>query len=367
MTTKKPNILHVSTETSWRGGEQQLAYLVEELNQKGLTQHVICKKGSEAEKRLSGSSASVHTFGNQLLPLSKSFTIKSICKSNNIHLIHTHDSGAHSAALFSNAFMGNRPPIVVSRRVDFPVKSNRLSYWKYNHQHIKLILCVSNAIKDITGERISNKSVLRTVYDGIDTKKFNLAHKTNDNLRKEFKVEPEYALVGNVAAIAPHKDYFTFVKTVHQLVNSGVKAKFFIIGEGNQRNEIESFIKELELSDHIILTGFRNDIPLILPQLDCFLFTSSTEGLGTSLLDAFACKVPIVGTNAGGAKELLYHNKTAYVAPVQDHMALAQGVKKILSEKDYADGLTEEGFRFVQGFSKEEMASRTLKEYYTIL
>ena len=76
------------------------------------------------------------------------------------------------------------------------------------------------------------------------------------------------------------------------------------------------------------MTGFRKDIPKILPELDIFLFSSKTEGLGTSLLDAFACQVPVVATNAGGVPELIIHEKTGLLSPTKDPQSLAKNVSQ---------------------------------------
>jgi len=78
-----------------------------------------------------------------------------------------------------------------------------------------------------------------------------------------------------VAAIAPHKDYFTFIKTAKIILDKGLAAHFFIIGgDGGERDKIFNFIQANGLEEHITLTGFRKDITDIFPELDFFLFTS---------------------------------------------------------------------------------------------
>ena len=82
-------------------------------------------------------------------------------------------------------------------------------------------------------------------------------------------------------------------------------AHFVIIGKGPMENEIKSFSSKLKCSKNIHFVGFRNDVPDILGELNVFLITSKTEGLGTSILDALAAKVPVVATRAGGIPEII--------------------------------------------------------------
>lgn len=364
----RPHVLHISTPLSWRGGEQQMIYLVEELHKKGIKQHVICPEGSKVSTYLFKTQIPFSTVkrGFKTLPVF-SKEVKKICLEKGITIIHTHDSKAHTKAIFAAAILGNSVPIIVSRRVDFPIKKSPLSLWKYNHPLVKKILCVSDTIKNITGKSIKNKGVLETVYSGIDLSKFKESFPVKGKLRKEFQINADTVLIGNVAAIAPHKDYYTFVDTVEVLVNKNLKAHYFIIGDGPMYKEIESYIKEKSLEKHISMTGFRSDIPEILPELDVFLFTSETEGLGTSLLDAFACKVPIVATPAGGAIELIKQNQTGILGEIKNPKILAESVQVLLENPELRNTVIEGGLKHLQQFKKENTALKTLTIYESVL
>ena len=62
------------------------------------------------------------------------------------------------------------------------------------------------------------------------------------------------------------------------------------VGEGELHQQLHTYSQQKGIADRVIFTGFRNDVPAILPQLNVFLITSTTEGLGTSILDAFVCE-----------------------------------------------------------------------------
>jgi glycosyltransferase involved in cell wall biosynthesis len=111
------------------------------------------------------------------------------------------------------------------------------------------------------------------------------------------------------------------------------------------------------------MTGFLDNIPDILPELDLFLFTSISEGLGTTLLDAFACRIPVVSTNAGGIPEIVKNNITGLIAGVQQPLDLAVNIEKILADKELKSRLVENAFASVHGFSAEIMAHKTIEIY----
>jgi glycosyltransferase involved in cell wall biosynthesis len=368
MSNKAINVLHVSTPKSWRGGEQQLAYLYEELQSKNITQFILCRKGGELA--LKGKAKGWNIIESEkvtAVDVNFARKIKVICKEHGIDLVHTHDSHAHTFAILSASIWGSKTPIVVSRRVDFAIKPTWFSRFKYNHPLVKKILCVSEAIKEITSPDIKDKTILKTIHSGIDISRFKDSKKSLNILRKEFNIAPETKIIGNVAAIAPHKDYYTFVNTVRILVNQGKDYHFFIIGTGPLEKEIKKYVESMHLNKHITFTGFRSDIPKILPELDAFLITSETEGLGTSVIDAFVCKVPVIATKAGGIPELVIHKKTGLLADVKDAEALADNVELLFSGSIDIKEIIKNQQELLKQFTKEATAEKSLKEYYSIL
>lgn len=368
MSNKPIKILHVSTPNSWRGGEQQLAYLYEELQAKNTTQFILCRKNGELAKK--GKSENWNIIeSNKITAIDINFArkIKSICLKHNIDVIHTHDSHAHSFAILAITIWGNKTPIVVSRRVDFAIKKTWFSKFKYNHPLVKKILCVSKAILEITAPDIVNKSILETVHSGINLTRFEGSNKDLGILRTEFNIKPETLIIGNVSAIAPHKDYYTFVDTVEILAKQKLNYHFFIIGTGPLESNIRAYVASKNLDSWITFTGFRNDIPKILPELDTFLITSETEGLGTSVIDAFACKVPVIATKAGGIPELVKHKETGLLAEIKDAKTLASNIVNIFSGTIDRAEMIKNQQQLLTQFTKEATAEKTLKAYYSIL
>jgi len=319
-------VLHLSSEYTWRGGEQQLAYLIEEqLKNPLLEVHVACRSNSAferhcAEKDIKHFSAD---FTNSL-DFNTAKKVKTYCKQEDIDLVHSHSSKSHGIAVISGV-LGNKAKQVLHRRVDFKIKTNWITRFKYNYGKIKKIICVSHKIEEVMHEAIKDGNKLTTIHSGIDRHKFSKT-RNSKYFRQAYGIPGFQLLIGNTSALSPQKDYFTFLDTVDILLNKGLQAKFLIIGEGALRERIEAYIKEKKLENDVIMTGFMPDLKDHLHELDVFLMTSEAEGLGTSIIDAFACEVPVVATAAGGIPELVINHNTGMLCPPKNPEGLAKAV-----------------------------------------
>ncbi len=356
-------VLHISSAKTWRGGEQQLAYLVGEFAaREEVQQRVFCAEGSEMETFCKKQEIPFYTYKKRFSSdPGVALKLSQVCNKTAIELIHCHDAHAHTFAVMAVAFFGLKMPIIVSRRVDFPIGKGLLSRWKYHHSSIRKIVCVSEKIRSIMANDVPPNQ-LEVVHSGIDPERFGF--KNTGILHREFAIPEEMPIVANVAAIAPHKDYFTFVDAVEEVLKRGGKAHFFMIGsDGGEREKVERYISEKKLTNHITLTGFRKDVPQILPEAAIFLITSKTEGLGTSVLDAFACGVPVVATRAGGIPEMVIHERTGLLADVGDASTLAEHVLSLLKNPQQGQIFAANASKKLLDFTKVETARQTLKIY----
>ena len=357
-------VFHLSSEKSWRGGEQQMAYLIEELKKLGVDSLVAARKDSAFEKWCGEKKIPCFPLGfKNDFDLQSAYFLKKYCAGESIDLIHLHSSRSHGIAVLAAA-LGNKIPLVLSRRVDFGLKGNVFSQWKYNHRAIKKIVCVSDKIREIVSSAVKDPERCVTIYDGVDLHRFEGKGKRGI-IRNELGIAPEVRLIGNIAAIAPHKDYFTFLETV-KILSPKINAKFLICGDGPLRSQIENKIAELDLVNDVFILGFRNDIENVFADLDVLLYTSKEEGLGSTLLDAMAYGLPIVATEAGGIPEIVRNEFNGLTAPVGDPQRLSEQVLRVLDEIDLQATLVENANKFVKGFSKEEMAMKTLNVYKAI-
>jgi glycosyltransferase involved in cell wall biosynthesis len=201
-----------------------------------------------------------------------------------------------------------------------------------------------------------------TIHEGIDLDRVEAAPPAK--LHEELWLPHNAPIVGNVAALVPHKGQRHLVEAAAIVVKAVPDARFVIAGEGELRPALEKQIKDHHLEKHAFLTGFRPDVLSVHKAFDIFVMSSVTEGLGTSLLDAMACAKPIVATTAGGMPEVVEDGKTGLLVPPRDHQAMADAIVTLLADGRARAAMGAAGAARVRArFSAERMVQETLALY----
>lgn len=351
-------VLHIDSAKTWRGGQQQVLYLAQKLTD--YDNIIACPPRSplaERAKVIGLKVLPVEMYGEwDLLAVRK---LKKIIRKNSIKIIHLHSSHAHALGLLAAKSAGNCK-VILSRRVDFPIKKNILSRLKYSN--VDRITAISERVKRVLVADGLSEEKIDVVYSGVDIDRFQNVEA--NYLIAELGSNRDKLIIGNIAALAWHKDHKTLIKAARIVVDEFPQLIFLIAGEGPLRREIEISIKKFNLEEKVKLFGFRQDIPEILSILHLFVLSSSWEGLGTSLLDAFASRVPVVATNVGGIPEIVKDGVNGVLVPPGKPGALAGAIISLLKNRDLARRMAEEGFRLVkEKFSIERMVEQTRKIY----
>ena len=119
------------------------------------------------------------------------------------------------------------------------------------------------------------------------------------NVHAEFYLPTHAPIVGNVAALVPHKGQHHLIDAAALVVRDVPDARFVIVGDGELREALERQIRDKHLERHVFLAGFRADALELTKGFDLFVVSSITEGMCTALVDAMAASKPAVATDAG--------------------------------------------------------------------
>ncbi len=358
------NILHISTIREWRGGDKQMLTTHEILRDfPDINQVIVCPQNSILSEKCKDLNIPVYTAPrNSKLSIPFLKQIYKAIKNEKIDIVHVHDSNALSLTLLILNFTP-KVKLIYSRKRNNRVKPGFFKNLKYNNPAISEIVCVSRAVKDVLVPLVHNSDKIRVIYDGIDLKKFS-EENNESKLREEYHLEKDALLIGNIAGLTRQKDLFTFLDAAKIILDQIKQTVYFIIiGEGPLEKQLKDYASSLKISKQVIFAGFKPNIPELLPEIDVFMISSETEGLPLSVLEAFACKVPVVATAAGGTGEAVIHEKTGMISPVKDAASLAENVKKVLENKRLQEFMVANGFDLVhEKFSLEVMQ----KNYYQL-
>jgi glycosyltransferase involved in cell wall biosynthesis len=345
------NILNVTTIRELRGGDAQMYTIYKLLKVKiDLKQYILCPQNSDLALMCKTDGESVITYKrNRFKKINTILKIIESCKTHKIDLIHVHDSAALTCSLIAMKFLNYQPKLVLSRKRNNKIKPFFLNKYKYSHPYITKIISVSKAVEGIFEGIVTDKNRLLTIYDAIDVKK--VSEKSNKQIiHKKYNLPADTLIIGNTAALDDQKDLFTFIDTAKKILTNKSNLpdiKFFIFGRGPKKDALNQYIIDNKLENSVVLGGFRTDILDILPEFDLLLMTSIEEGLPLSIYEAFATRVPVVSTDAGGIKEVVITNETGFVANQKDSTSLAMLCLKVLEDPILKNNITTNAFEIV--------------------
>jgi len=327
-------ILHVNAETTWRGGENQVFLLAAGMQAKRACA-VACVPGSPLAERLTKAGVPIHAIpgdrGARAI-----WALRRIIRQVRPAALHAHTSRAHQLCLF--AALGSNLPVVVTRRVDFPLKRGPFAGWKYRGRAVRFV-AISQAIRAILLAGGVRADRITVISSGVDFSLLDVASRSDP--RSLFGLPADALVVLNVAALSDHKDQATLLRAWAQIEPQHSRAHLLIAGEGELRGDLEQLIAGLGLR-RVRLVGYRSDVPGLLKGSDLFVMSSHLEGLCTSIMDAKRCGLPVVATRAGGIPEVVDEASGGLLVPVRDPAALAQALAVYLGDESrrQRDGIT---------------------------
>ena len=322
--------LHVDTARTWRGGQNQVLLTVLGLRAHGHRAALVAHPDGELRRRMSESTDFFPMAPRMEMDLLTAWNFSRLIRELQPDIVHAHD--AHGVAMTALAlYLGGstlRARFVAARRVDFHVGKNAFSRWKY--RQVECFICASAFIKSMLIDDGFPSDRTTVVYEGIDLA--NVKAAPSISVRTEFGFPQNTLLVGNVAALVPHKGQRYLVDAAALVVPKAPDVRFLIIGEGKLEATLRHQVKRLNLAKHVIFTGFRTDVLSLHKAFDIFVMSSVSEGLGTSALDAMACGRPVIATRAGGLPEVVDDGETGRLVPVRNATLLAAAIVGLLQD-----------------------------------
>lgn len=361
------NILHLHLSKSWGGGGVQMLNLNRELKKSNpeVKNVFICVKQGVLHSK-----CKEHDLKHYPIKLKSKLSLKvavkllKIIKKEKVDLIHIHGSSALTCFYLAN-LLQKTPPGIFHKKTTFKIKKKFFTQQKYNHKNIKRIICVSNAVKEITKKGIKNPERAVTVYTGTDINK--TFTEEIINLRKDLSIQKDQIIIGNIANHINAKDLSTLVKTADDLVNTKEQNQFIFLQIGKENDlthSLKKMVKDYKLEDNFKFLGAIPDAAAYMDQFDTFLLTSKSEGLPQVIYEAFLHKTPVVTTNAGGTAEIVTHKHNGFVSEIGDYKSLANNLIEIVSNKEETEKFISRSYnKLIPDLTTTKMAQNILSIY----
>src|SRR6201996_6204159 len=192
------------------------------------------------------------------------------------------------------------------------------------------VTAVSEHLRKDTYEFFEIENEIKVIPNFIDLTRFSL--KPKDHFKKAIAPSGEKILI--------HTSNFRKVKRTQDVIRifaqvvAKIPSKLLMVGDGEQRTECEQLCRDLGVTDSVRFLGKQDAIEEILSVSDLFLMPSQSESFGLAALEAMACKVPVISSNAGGLPELVIDGQTGYLEDIGDIDGMADSAIYILEDEE---------------------------------
>src|SRR3989442_9158220 len=323
--------LHIDTARTWRGGQSQVFYTVTGLRALGQRAVLVAHPDGELYRRMEQDDDLIPLAARSEVDLSSAWRFSRTLKRIRPDVVQAHDPHgvAMVAAALSMTAPSPRPLFLASRRVEFRIAHNSFSRWKY--AQVDCFVANSGAVRDrLVADGIPSARIA-IVNEGIDVGR--MAALPAADIHAALHLPAGAPVVGNVAALVPHKGHRHLIDAAALVVREVPDARFVIVGDGELRSELDKHVRNTHLQRHVFLAGFRTDVLELTKAFDLFAMSSVEEGMCTALVDAMAASTAAVATRAGGIPEVLVDGETGYLGEPRDHHAMAERLRGLFGKQ----------------------------------
>lgn len=297
-----------------------------------------------------------------------------IIKKEKPDIIHTHTAKAGALGRLAAIFAG--VPVKIhtfhGHIFDGYFSPGKARFFLYVERFLALftsrIAVVSDRIKDeIVHElKVTNESKGVVIPLGLE---FGILLKCEEKkglFRRKFSLPEDAMLVGIVGRLVPIKNHRMFVDAARVILNKDKApcVKFLIIGDGELKSSLEGYVKSLGLEDHIIFTGWVDDLASVYAGLDIVALTSLNEGTPVSLIEAMASAKPVLATDVGGVRDLIQEGKNGLMVDTNDVNDFANKLLRLIEDYELRRRLGEYGREYVIQRYSDDRLVKNIKNLY---
>lgn len=297
-------------------------------------------------------------------------TIVNVCLNHKLDVLHVHYAIPHaSSAYFAKqilkAYQIDLPFITTLHGTDITLVGRDKSYSHivdFSINQSDAVTAVSENLKEETLKNFCVHKDIEVITNFIDPKRF---YKRESALKKSL-------FAPNGEKILVHVSNFRKVKRVEDVikifekVNKVMPSKLLMIGDGPERQSAEETCRSLGICGDIRYLGKQEQLEELLILSDLFLLTSEYESFGLAALEAMACGVPIITTNAGGLVEVNEDGYSGYLSNVGDVDKMAADAIKILSDDKVLEQFKQNALAQANKFSIDKLLPQYEDLYYKV-
>jgi N-acetyl-alpha-D-glucosaminyl L-malate synthase BshA len=244
--------------------------------------------------------------------------------------------------------------------------------WPLKNQVSKLVFRHADAVIALTEDmkKLLQRFCNREVYvipNGIELDRFSNLPKKEEVLSK-IGIDKQENVIIFVGRLCYVKGVKYLIQAMNIITKENRKVKLLIIGDGEERQNLENFVKELNLENNVIFLGnFHNEkIPEYMSASDIFVLPSLSEGFPVVILEAMACGLPIVATNVGGIPYIIKERENGFLVMPKNAEQIAEKVLYLIENKNILKEISENNKERVKDYNLNNVVEKLEKIYFYV-
>jgi glycosyltransferase involved in cell wall biosynthesis len=358
-------ILYADLEHEWRGGQSQALLTLQGLIRANHQVELVAAEGSPLAQRAAELGILVHgspRFGLRAWAAQSMARLSGRSSGEPLALAHLNEPHALTAAWLAG--LHRRMPLLLSRRIGFPLQKNWVSQARFRAVE-RFIANSEDVAKSLVKSGIARKRIA-IVNEGVGIPELPTAD-MRARARKCWGIGDTEFLFGCVSVFVPEKGQRHIIEALSVVRRKYPQARLILAGDGACRAELESLTKRLEQKDAVLFPGFVKNVEEVYAALDAFVFPSEFEGLGTALQSAMAVGLPSISTERGALAEVVDDQRTALVVE-PNAQEFAQAMLLLMDNPALRARLGAAGREeIIERFSAERMVANTIRVYEDVL
>ena len=294
-----------------------------------------------------------------------------VVKYEKLDILHVHYAIPHAFAAFAAkqilAGMGISIPVVTTLHgTDITLVGKDPLYEPavtYSINHSDAVTAVSSYLKNETCQFFDIKKDIKIIYNFVDFNRF--SKKKKDHFKLAIAPAGEKIIVhtSNFRRVKRVED----VVTTFKLIKDKIPSKLLFIGDGPERARIEQLCRTLLVADDVRFLGKIEAVEEVLSVADLFLLPSEQESFGLAALEAMACQVPVISSDAEGLPEINVQGVTGFMSPVGDVESMAENALYILSDPEIHMKFKEAAYHQAQRFDLDKIMLQYEEVYQSVI
>lgn len=348
------------------GTEQVIKNLVEATDKSMFNLSILCL---EAPTGPFGEMLAEKGYQIDSIPRKEGFDLKLIYKirkyiiEHNIDVLHCHQYTPWVYGALASILTGSKVIFTEHGRF-YPDRSS----WKRKYINpflVKLtdhITAISKATKQaLVDYEYIPASKITVIYNGIA--ELESDETASDRLRTKLSISADALILGTIARLDPIKNHRLLISAFAEIQRQHPSSILAIVGDGEMRSSLENQVKQLNISDNVVFTGFQANPVDYLQLMDIFLLPSLSEGTAMTLLEAMSLSKPCIVTAVGGNPEIVENKVNGLVTPSDDKDTLVTACDLLLEDRQLRKKLGGAGrAKFEEKFTVKSM----IKNYQEI-